>query len=145
MFNRLILTAAMLAACLPALADSWDSNKNIERAMGAALKTYKKTGVSGIVDGMNNCYAGLDTRQANRNVGRDVEYCVAYALSSLVIDGEISKAMNFPPSQYLNNVDVAVKAMFVLEQARIVTLPEQFTPYFDSRMSQIRQGLLPKL
>jgi hypothetical protein len=81
--------------------------------MDAALKAYKKTGVTRIVEGSRNCYAGLDTSRANRNVGRDVEYCIAYAISSLMIDSEISKAMNFPPSPNLNSADVVVRAMFV--------------------------------
>lgn len=113
--------------------------------MGAALKTYKSGGVTGIVEGARNCCAGLDTSLANRNVGCDVEYCVAYVLSAFVIDSEISKAMNFPANDALSNVNVAVMAMYVLEQARIVTLPEQYAPYLEPRANQIRRGLLPKL
>jgi hypothetical protein len=143
MFKKLILAGALLAASLPALADSWDSNRNIERAMDAALATYRKTGVTGLVQEAENCYAGLDTSRRNKHVGRDVEYCISYVVSSAVIDKEASRAINAPQNEYFTNGELLLKAMYALERARIVTRPEEFQPYLAPRLSKI-SGEMPR-
>ena len=137
MLNRLILTGALLAASFPALADSWDSNKNIDRAMNAAVATYRSAGVAGLVDGANNCYAGLNASPRNRQAGRDAEYCFAFAVSSAVIDRETSRATGRAQHEYFTNGELLIRAMYVLEQAQVVTRPEEFQPYMAPRVTRI--------
>lgn len=145
MLKRLILITTMLACSFPVLADSWDSNKNIDKAMNAALKTYKSNGTTGMIEASKNCYAGLDTSYRNKNVGRDVEYCITYEISSKVIDEKVCEAMNFPLNEYFSTIDVAMRAMYHLETARIVRLPEEFNRYLVPRVTKIRQELPPKM
>lgn len=145
MLKRLILAGALLAASLPALAESWDSNKNIERAMDTAVSTYKKSGVTGLIKESENCYAGLDTSRRNAHVGRDVEYCVSYVVSSAVIDKEMSRANNAPQNEYFTNGELLLKAMYALERARVVTRPEEFQPYLAPRLSKISEEVPRRL
>lgn len=145
MLKRLILAGALLATSLPALAESWDSNKNIERAMDAAVSTYKKSGVTGLIKESENCYAGLDTSRRNGHVGRDVEYCVSYVVSSAVIDKEMSRANSAPQNEYFTNGELLLKAMYALERARVVTRPEEFQPYLAPRLSKISEEVPRRL
>lgn len=145
MLRRLVLVISILACSLPVMADSWNSNKNIEKAMDVALKTYKESGIAGLVSESQSCYAGLDTRFTNKNVGRDVEYCVSYELSSVIIDREVCKAMNFPRNEYLGSPDVFTRAMLYLEKSRIVRLPEEFDRYLLPRFTKINTELPRKM
>ena len=145
MFKKLILAGALLAVSLTALADSWDSNKNIERAIDDAVSTYKKSGVTGLIKESENCYAGLDISRFNKHVQRDVEYCVSYVVSSAVIDKEMSHAINAPQNEYFTNGELLLKAMYVLESAHIVTRPEEFQPYLVPRLSKISQEVPRRL
>lgn len=142
--KKLFLLIALLA-CVPAMADSWDSNQNIDKAMTAALKTYASNGVSGMVDQVNNCNAGLDTRPGNKNLGRDVEYCIAYEMSAAIIDREAAKDGNFPRSGAFDGNKVMVRAMLLLEKARIVRLPEEFERYLLPRFTKIDTELPLKM
>lgn len=141
MLKKLIVLAAALACAVPAMADSWNSNKNIESAMGTAIKTYRARGMTGLVDESRNCFAGLDTSARNRNVGRDVEYCIAYELSATTIDREVGKATQFPPTAGLEFLNVMTRAMATLEQAKLVRLPEEFAPYLKPRLQKISDEL----
>lgn len=145
MLKRIILALSVLTCCLPAVADSWDSNLNIDRAMSAALKTYKSNGALGLVSDSKNCYAGLDTSRTNKNVGRDVEYCISFELSSVIIDREVSAAMSVPRNEYLSSFDVFTRAMFNLERARIVRQPEEFDRYLLPRFTKINAEIPSKM
>jgi hypothetical protein len=145
MLKHFIVALAFLVSAAPALADSWNSNKNIDRAMDAALKTYRATGTTGLVDESQNCYAGLDIAPTNRSMGRDVEYCIAYEFSAAMIDSAASKANAFPPTEKLEFTPVMVRAMAVLDKAKIVRLPEDYEPYLIPRLQRIKDQLPLKM
>ena len=145
MLRCLAAAFVALAIAAPAAADSWDSNKNLDRAMRAAVKTYRASGAVGLAVEARNCYAGLDTSTRNKNMGRDVEYCIAYEYSSAKIDDGMSKAMNFPPTQSLGLEGVVQRAMAILHKTKIVSDPDDFAPYLVPRMNHIDAELFRKL
>jgi len=145
MFKQLIIGVAILTSAVPALADSWDSNKNIERAMSAALAAYKKAGVGELVAQSQNCYAGLDTSVRNKNAGRDVEYCIAYEFSSSEIDRQMVAAMQFPASENLEFGMVMLRAMQALEKAGVVRQQRDFEAYLLPRYKKIKDELPGKM
>jgi hypothetical protein len=141
MRNILIMFAA-LAASAAAHADSWDSNKNIDRAMSSAVKTYKAAGAAGLVDAMNNCYAGLDTSRRNPNLGRDVEYCVALDAAASVIDNRQPESER---NESLDFTEAITRTSYTVERAGLVRLPEELQRYLIPRFNKIRTELPAKL
>jgi len=144
MFKRIFVAAFVFACAGPALADSWNSSKNIERAMNSALKTYRSSGMVGLTGEAQNCYSGLDTTLRNRNMGRDVEYCIAYEFSAAVIDAQASAAMSLPPTESLDYTNVMLRAMSLLERAKIVTHERDYEPYM-ARFKKVHDELPRKM
>jgi hypothetical protein len=145
MLKRIVLALAMAAAIGPAMAASWDSNTNIDRATAAALKAYRANGDAALIDAANNCYAGLDARPRNPNAGRDVEYCISLDLSALAIDNTAVTEGNAPRSTKLEPEKMMLRAMQALEQARIVRLPEEFLQYLNPRFDKNNADILQKM
>lgn len=140
---RAILAGALLAVCASSLADSWDSSKNVERAMSDAVNTYRSAGEDGLVAASENCYAGLDTGVLNKHRGRDVEYCISHVLAAAVISKRASRASQAPQNAYFTSGELLIKAMHTLETARMVTRPEEFMPYLNQRMTKIEKDMPP--
>lgn len=126
MFKKLVW-CCLLACSLPALADSWDSRGNIAKATEQAIQTYKTKGADALVADGESCHAGLDLARTNKNLARDVEYCIAFEIAATLID---QKTAN-PHHPYWANGNTFLRGMYALERARIVTLPEQFNPYLE--------------
>jgi hypothetical protein len=140
--NLCVFIFIMMCASI-ASADSWDSNQNINRATDAASSTYKSKGIPGVEGEAKNCYAGLDTTRINKNVGRDVEYCIAFEIASALIDQRMS-VDTAARSAYLNINEITARAVYHLEKVRIVTLPENLVPYFG-RFSGVKKRLPERL
>jgi|GEM_PF-3624009 len=145
MLKQIVVAAALLASAAPALADSWNSNKNVERAMSAALATYREAGIGGAVDESQNCYAGLDTSLRNKNAGRDVEYCIAYEFAASEIDRQMVAAMQFPPTESLELGIVMLRATAALEKAGVARQRSDFEAYLIPRYKKIKDELPAKM
>lgn len=138
-----VLLPCLLACALPALADSWDSDANINKAMDQAVSTFKAKGIPGLEEAARSCYAGMDYSRRNVNVGRDVEYCVSYELASTIIDRDNAKATNGARSAYFK--DVLLRSAHNLEKARAVKLPEEIERYLAPRYQKIERAMPGKM
>lgn len=141
MYKQLISGVVVALAVPFASADSWDSDANLDRGVKATLQAHKQNGVDGLIAQTENCYAGLDTSRANRNVGKDVEYCVAVDIASMIVDGKKAQANGKDRTGYFSTENVFVRAGRTLDMSRQVQLPEQLQQYFLNRASRIKQRL----
>ena len=144
MIKKSFAAIALLCA-LPALADSWDSNANIERAMNRAVAANKKGGAKAMVEEAQNCHAGLDYSYRNHNAGRDVEYCIAMEISASMIDKAQAMKRQVPRHEYLSDLNVVMRSSYLLERAKLVSGPRDFELYLIPRMQKIGRELPGKL
>lgn len=136
MSKSIVALAVLTAFSGPALADQ----ANIDRAIKEAVTAYKTGGETALTDRAKFCYDSIDFRTASR--APQVEYCYSFETASLVIlkeKNEITATSYFSPS------DLLVRAAYNLERARVVTLPEQFTPYIQKRLDYIMKKVPPML
>lgn len=122
MFRKLFIATSLASCVVSASADSWDSNANIDKATKRAVDVYKEGGIDALAAASKNCYAGLNATRTNKNAGRDIEYCFALEVAGANID----KAGTVP---YLNAREVLMRGVYHLEQAGLITLPDQINPY----------------
>jgi hypothetical protein len=135
MLNKVLIFIALFCAG-HAFADSWDSNANISRAVDKAITTYKSQGLAGLAAEAQNCYAGLDTSFRNKNVSRDVEYCVALEIASSKINHSGKQR-----HAYLDGGEVLLRAMLYLEKTRVIHQPDEFQLYLAPRIERINASM----
>jgi hypothetical protein len=130
---------AVLLVAGPALADQ----NNIDRAVNQAIKDYKASGESAMSDRAKVCYDGVDYRRGVTGAASAVEYCMSYEFAACMI---LSKRGEWDVNAgYFNVRDVMFRAAQYTEKARVVTLPEQFDPYWKPRSEYIKKAVAGRL
>jgi hypothetical protein len=133
----LVVIATALAHSPAARADQ----TNIDHAMQQAVSDYKKGGESAMHTRASLCYDSVDYGHSNRaqTAASGVEYCFAYDTAAVVILNERGEYKSY--TGYFSPDGVMVRAALNLEKARVVTLPEQFPPYWGKRVDYIKQTI----
>jgi hypothetical protein len=132
--RTLLAAVAALVLCVPmARADQ----ANIDHAMRDAVALYKNGGEPAMREKAKLCYDSIDFGQGNKaqTAATGVEYCYAFETAAIAI---MSARNEWKNTGYFNATDLLARAAYYLEQARVVTLPEQFTPYVQKRADYIR-------
>jgi hypothetical protein len=130
-----IISSLAFGAVQTARADQ----NNIDAAMKQAVTDYKAGGYTAMSDRAKFCYDGIDYRPGSGDAASAVEYCMSYEFAACRILSNYNKWK--PYEGYFNGMDVIFRAAQSTEKARVVTLPEQFDPYWKPRSEYIKKTI----
>jgi hypothetical protein len=136
-----ILAAVVISslACLGAVQTARADQNNIDAAMKQAVTDYKAGGANAMSDRAKFCYDSVDYRRGSGDAAKPVEYCMSYEFAACQI---LSNRKEWNPyAGYFNGADVIFRAAQSSEKARIVTLPEQFDPFWKPRSEYIKKTI----
>lgn len=137
-FTKALLTAALFAVAVPAMAD----RANLDRAMVAAFKSYHEGGVQQLYQDASMCTTGVDFNSPTESPEKQSEYCMAFEYTGFLIldhEGELGDA------QYFSSVGVLLRADQNLERAAVISTPEQLNAYFVPRLGYVKKKVLTRL
>ncbi len=134
--KSVIIVAALMATSVAAHAGSWNSQQNLQKAVTAGVSAYNSGGLAAVASASENCFKGLDIGWQNKDVQRDVEYCIALESTGLVIHNTASN-LKANATYFDSDETLFAHWMNTLESARIVELPEQFKPYLIPRLQTV--------
>lgn len=113
-----------------------DQDINLMAASLKAVDTYKAQGMSGLFNGMNNCYAQL--KQKKTASRKDVEFCVAFDMSGVFLDYSMSQAGGFPRDQRFTDEVASSRMHIMLEQLGVSKGIADTQKYLGSRNERIQ-------
>ncbi|MFM0608673.1 hypothetical protein PQR05_29505 [Paraburkholderia sediminicola] len=131
--KALIAAVATLALFAPtAHADQ----KNIDIAIGDAVRTYKDGGTDALLDASHTCYPATN-RYANN--GDKVDYCVAYDIAA----NKILQNVGAPIPEYFKGITMLMRQTGAAEHAHLFVGPDGLLKYMDARINYV-QPKVPK-
>lgn len=136
--KRVFLAAVLAASASIASAQNLsDQDITLMAAAQKAVKTYRQGGVTGIYSAVSQCYGHL--RQAQKALGRSVEFCVALDISGIFIDSETASAEGFPRDPRFIDAAAASRMNEVLRRYGITVNDDDTRAYFAARVDRIKK------
>ncbi len=132
---KVFAVAALLALATPAIAGT----QNLDKAVADAFSAYGKGGSDALVTAAKICNSGIDTASGSHDMtpGEQAEYCFGFEIASMTIINKEPGAARPQDPNYFRPDNVLLRASINLEHTRVISLPEQVTPYIVPRVDYI--------
>ncbi len=80
----------------------WDHEANIAAAVRALIATYRKSGMTGTVGLVDECYKGIARQQGRDAQVKRLEYCAGMDMAANRLDSEMVKRNGYPVTEFFS-------------------------------------------
>ncbi|ABO60614.1 hypothetical protein LA345_39005 (plasmid) [Burkholderia vietnamiensis] len=132
--KRFVIAALLASLAAPAFADTDDLDRGVRDAVTAFRSG---SDADALVTRAQLCYSGVDTHGGrDKSAGDQLDYCFAFEMTSARLLNKAGRVPHDSP-KYFSNQEIATRAAYNLERARVLSLPEEFNPYIITRAKYV--------
>jgi hypothetical protein len=114
-----------------------DQDINIAAASLKAVTIYQAGGMTGLFNGMNQCYTQL--KQNKSPPRKEIEFCVTLDMSGVFLDYSMAQMGGFPRDQRFTNEVASSRMHIMLEQLGVSKSIADTQKYLGSRNERVQR------